>query len=130
MQRKKVLYVSYIGLQGIGIISTIINLIYCAVSSTQTLFITSIYYIPFVPFLRYTENQSIIELFLIVFFLLITIILFVLSSRELLDTKNEKNPFSMLNIIWYSLSFFLWLFYTNMTFSQMMRAYFIWICSC
>lgn len=97
---KKFYYALIALLQGGMILSSIINILYCLITSDQKLFNTTIFLV-FIPFIRFAKSNNILELLILIVFILISIVLFIKSIKELFDEKNKKAPFLALNGLWF-----------------------------
>ncbi len=102
---RKIYYTIVVALQGISLLTTIVNIIFYAVSKSFVLFPLSIYSL-IQPYIRFINNGNIFDLFALILFLLISVVFYLFSSKELLDTKNTKAPFIILNILWLVISYF------------------------
>ncbi len=102
---KKLYYGTVMGLQGLMILSTITNIIFYILTGSSNIFLGCIYLI-FIPYNRFINSGNIFEILILVLFFLITILLYVLSVREIFNINNTKAPFTILNIIWIMLSYF------------------------
>ncbi len=100
---KKIYYYFVIAMEGIMIISTLINVIFCLITYKIDIFITSIYLV-FVPINRFLNSNNYFELLLLLFFIGITIVFYIFSAKEILNKKIEKTPFIILNAIWIYMS--------------------------
>lgn len=88
------------------IVSTTINLFYNVLLSEKKIFFTSISLF-FVPYFRFWDNGGFEEILFLFLFTIITVILFIVSSKELLDPSNRKAPYTILNIFWIMMSTFI-----------------------
>lgn len=102
---KKIYYISVITLQGLSLLSSIINLIVCIVSKSFYLFPMSMYSI-IMPYIRFLNTGNIFEIFLLILFWGFSISVYILSTKEILDPQNVKAPFTILNILWLVISYF------------------------
>lgn len=100
---KRLYYKFVIGLQGVIILSSIINIIYCAFTKEQEVFAFSMY-LPVLPIIRFNLTKNIIEIVIMIVFLAVTLLLYYFSTKQLLDDKNIKAPFTAANFVWYMLA--------------------------
>lgn len=101
---KKLPYIFSIIFQGIFLLTTIINLIYDIIKNSVSVWSLTIAHI-FIPYLKYTHSGHIFDLFVLGLFLCISVISYIFSIKELLDSRNKKLPFLILNYLWNILGF-------------------------
>lgn len=87
---RRIYYIIFTFFQGILILSTIINLIFCIITSSNTIVFTSIY-LPFIPYFRFLKSGNIAEVFALLLFLAITITLYIFCVKELFNENNKKH---------------------------------------
>lgn len=112
---KQKLYYFIICYQILSFIFTIINLIYCFISTDTTLFPFSIASF-FIPQYYITYGGGLWNIIPLMILILITSLLFVKSSKEFLNPHHNNGKFIALNIFWlcFMYSYFPILFMLNM----------------
>lgn len=113
---KQKLYYFIIGYQVLSFIFTIINLIYCFISTDTTLFPFSISGF-FIPQYYITYGGGLWNIIPLMILILITSLLFVKSSKEFLNPNPNSGKFIALNIFWlcFMYSYFLVFFMLHMS---------------
>ena len=102
---KKVFYFIFTIYQGALILSTMVNLIFNICMGNIESFYFSIPSI-LTPYDKFIHSGSPLDLFVLALFLVVTITFYILSTRELFDSKIEKAPFFLMNFFWVLLSSF------------------------
>lgn len=104
-EMKKTVYIFELLLQGIMFIISLINMIYNLIETTHAVFIRKVFpgsiYLFFVPYNRYIDEENALELVVLFVFFIISFGSLFLSARELLDDKNLKFPFTIINTLWF-----------------------------
>ena len=101
---RKIFYWSYLLINSYFIGTSLINFIYCIFKGSTELFFGSVYCFS-APVLRYIYDKNPIELILSIILFAVTIVLFILSLKEIFHKDNKKSPFILL----YMLNYFLFL---------------------
>lgn len=105
---KKTVYISELILQGVMLIISLVNIIYNLLEATQDVFIRRVFsgsmYLFFVPYNRYVDKGNIFELLILLLLFVISFGLYIFSARELLNDKNIKTPFTIINFLWFNFS--------------------------
>lgn len=101
---KRLTYILSVFIQGIFIIETVINVIYCSIFESAEIWPLTIAHV-FIPYLKYYYMNNIIDIFVLILFLCLSIILYVFSTIELLNNSNTKAPFIILNYLWNIIGF-------------------------
>lgn len=96
---KKILYGIAISVQLIIILSTIINVVVCIISSENIVFFSSLYFL-LVPNMKFAVSCNYLEIVSFIIILLITLYLFIRSSKEYFNFKLKKSIFIPFNTIW------------------------------
>lgn len=100
---RKIFYLIVVVIQGMMILSTIINIIYCVITTNDKLFNSSIYLL-YLPYSRFIKSGNYFDVLILIILLVITIAFYVLSIKEIFDDKNKKAPFLMCNGLWFIFS--------------------------
>lgn len=100
---KKVFYFIFTIYQGALILSIMVNLIFNICMGNIENFYFSIPSI-LTPYDKFIHSGSPLDLFVLILFLAVTITFYILSTRELFDSKIEKSPFFLMNFFWILLS--------------------------
>ena len=89
------------------VLLTVINIVFCLISCTHTIFLGSLDFC-FAPYFRYIKKGNLLELIALVLFIAITIFL---SIKTLIETINKKEN----NDVKYTLVNFSWIFSSMLT---------------
>lgn len=104
---KKIYYSVAVGSYGIMIVSTIINAIYCLITSNMHRFPTSLF-INFYPFYQFFQSGKTIDLIAFIMLLLASITIHIIAIKILFFNKDNKYVFAVfLSAVWVALSIFL-----------------------
>lgn len=107
---RKILYKFAVALQWLLITVSIINLLYCAITGEEILFIGT-YCLLVIPYLRICAYGRIFDALALLVFLLISIFLVIYSTRDFLNDEAEKSWALMANFVWFTYSLlFCWAF--------------------
>lgn len=101
---KRSLYIVGVAVQGLMIINSLINYFIYLQNSAKPIDPFTIRAF-FVPCNRYLESGSIIEIFVLLAFIVISIVLYIFASRDLLNRKNRNSAFIILNTFWFLISY-------------------------
>lgn len=104
---KKIYYSVSVGSYGIMIVSTIINVIYCLITSNMHRFPTSLF-INFYPFYQFFKWEKTIDLIAFIVLLLVSIMIHITTIKILFFNKDNKYAFAVfIGAVWVALSIFL-----------------------
>lgn len=103
---KKILYKFALVLHWLLIMISIINLLYCAITGEEILFVGT-YCLLFIPYLRICLYGNITDALALLVFLLISIFLAIYSTKDFLNYKAEKSWALMADFVWLTYSLLL-----------------------
>lgn len=110
---KKYLYKFAIVLQLFLILSSLANLLYCAIEHREVMFFGTIYLF-FVPYFRFLASGNIYEGIVLFLFVIFTIFLFIFAAKDFLDSENRKSWALPSNLVWILYSIAPCLIYTDL----------------
>ena len=97
---KKTFFIAINIFQLLLILFTIFNILFCYITSQQTIFLGSISFL-FIPYFRFINYCNITDFFILLLFIAITLLLSIKSLVETINKKKKVNfPFLSLNILW------------------------------
>lgn len=108
---KRALYYTYIAFQGVTLVLTLTNVIYCIATNSLVNFGVTSYPALFVPFLKVYEGGSIWNYLVFLLFASFSVFVYIKATQEFLNRSLRKAMFIFINLFWlilaYSCCFFL-----------------------
>lgn len=103
MKTKKMFYIAVIAVQIVTMVSSIANIIFCLINQTNTIFVTTSY-LYLVPYYYFSFDNNWAELLVLIPIILISLFLFITSSKAFLNSEKKFSVFIPINAIWVIIS--------------------------
>lgn len=95
-----------------SLISTLINIIFNIISSSDKVFFSS-YYLLLVPYINFTKTHNYLEIIPFIIFLSISIVLFYKCAKDYFNMEVRRPYFTALALIWVSITMLSYAVYTT-----------------